>query len=498
MGTSKPATGGADRGGLRRAPRRAGDGSATTLVGGVWKDPGPRCTVLAPADRQVVGEIGYGDAALARSAADAAEAALPDWAATPGRDRADILLRAAAALAGGAEETGALLARESGKRLPEAVGEVRFAAEYFRWFAEQARRPKGRLLATEQPDRRAFTLRRPAGVVASLTPWNFPVSIQARKLAPALAAGCTVVARTSEKAPLAVVELVRLLHAAGLPDGVVNLVHGPAAEQTVALLDHPAVRVVSFTGSTEVGRRVMESASRRIVRPLLELGGAAPFLVFDDADLDVAVEAAMTAKFRNNGQSCIAANRFLVHARVCREFTSRLVERVDAMTVGDGLAEPLPDLGPLIDDDRVRGVGRLVQHATAAGAERLTRDFALPENGHYVAPALFAGVPEEAALVREEVFGPVAAITPFEDEAEALERAGGGEAGLAAYVHTRDGARIWRMAEQLPAGVLGVNTGLPSSVHAPMGGVRQSGLGREGAEAGLEEFEETHYVCQGV
>ena len=372
-----------------------------------------------------------------------------------------------------------------------------FAAEYLRWFAEEARRPIGEFVPHEQPQLRHLTLRRPLGVVLSLTPWNFPVSIQARKLAPALAAGCTVVARVSQKAPLAAVELVRRLHDAGLPPGVLNLVHGPASELTDAMLGHPAVRVVSFTGSTEVGRAVMAVASRRIVKPLLELGGDAPFLVFDDADLDAAVDGALLAKFRNAGQSCIAANRFLVQDTVYDEFVGRLAARIDAMTIGDGTAHPLPDLSPLIDDERVQAVDALVDEALKAGARKVTRDFELPSTGSYAAPALLENVPDGVGLACDEVFGPVAGVFRFHDEQEALARANATEMGLAGYAYSRDAGRLFRVGEQLEAGIIGFNHALPSVAFAPMGGVKQSGLGREGSHAGLEEFTETRYLAIG-
>jgi succinate-semialdehyde dehydrogenase / glutarate-semialdehyde dehydrogenase len=470
----------------------------TTLVGGTWRDPGGRHEVTSPADGSLVGSVGYGGAGDATAATDAAAAAFAEWAATPARARADVLLRAADALAARSEAISGLLARETGKRLPEAAGEVGLSVEYLRWFAEEVRRPAGAVHPHEQAGRRHVTLRRPAGVVASLTPWNFPVSIQARKLAPALAAGCTVVARPSEKAPLAAVELVRCLQDAGLPAGVLNLVHGPAAEVTDALLAHPAVRVVSFTGSTGVGRRVMAAASERVVRPLLELGGDAPFIVFEDADLDAAVEGALVAKFRNSGQSCIGANRFLVHERVHDVFVERLAERVDGMTVGDGFADPLPDLGPLIDADRVAAVTSMVDEAVAAGARRVTRDFDLPAEGSYAAPALLVDVPDDARLAREEIFGPAAGVFPFSDEHEALARANGTEMGLAAYLYTRDVDRVWRVGEHLETGIVGVNTGLPTVVFAPMGGIKQSGLGREGSSLGLEDFEEVRYLAFGI
>jgi succinate-semialdehyde dehydrogenase/glutarate-semialdehyde dehydrogenase len=470
----------------------------TILVDGVWETRDDVHEVVNPADGKPLGGIAWGTPDDAVRAADAAASAFQAWADTPARRRADILLDAAQLIAERSEQLGELLAREAGKRKPEAVAEVMFSAEYFRWFAEQARRAGGHVLPHEAPDRRHLTIRRPSGVVASLTPWNFPCSIQARKLAPALAAGCTVVARVSEKAPLAVTEMIRCLTDAGLPAGVANLVHGPARDLTQALLAHRAVRVVTFTGSTQVGREIMTSASRRVVRPLLELGGDAAFVVFDDADVDAAVEGALVAKFRNTGQSCIAANRFLVQESVYDEFVARFVARVDAMTIGDGLADPCPDLGPVIDQSRVAEVTAFVGEAREAGATVLTRDFEIPSQGTYVAPALLADVPDAVRLACAEVFGPVAGIFRFRDDEEALTRANNTEMGLAGYFWSRDVGRCWRFAERFEAGIVGVNNALPSVAFAPMGGVKQSGLGREGADIGLEEFQDIRYLALGV
>jgi succinate-semialdehyde dehydrogenase/glutarate-semialdehyde dehydrogenase len=470
----------------------------TQLIDGTWEEADSSVEVTNPADGSSVGRIAWGSSQDALRAADAAARAFDEWSTLPARRRSDILLDAAALITERAADLGSLLAREAGKRLPEALGEIAFSAEYFRWFAEQARRPSGEVIPHEAGDRRHVTVHRPAGVVASLTPWNFPCSIQARKLAPALAAGCTVVARVSEKAPLAATEMIRALDDAGVPPGVVNLVHGPPREITQALLDHHAVRVVTFTGSTQVGQEIMASAARRVVRPLLELGGDAAFIVLDDADLDAAVEGAMLAKFRNTGQSCIAANRFIVHDAVYEEFVERLVGRVDAMSIGDGLAEQCPDLGPVIDDARVDAVTSLVDEAVSMGATRLTRERSVPERGTFVAPALLADVPEGAGIATQEVFGPAAAVFRFSDLDEAVRRANSTEMGLAAYVWSRDVSRCWRTAERLEAGIVGVNNALPSVVFAPMGGVKQSGLGREGAAIGLEEFEDVRYLSLGI
>ncbi len=471
---------------------------APHLVCGHWIDSAEARPVHNPADGTQVGSVASGSAAEAKAAADAAADAAEGWAALPARSRARLLLAAADLIDERAEGLGLLLAREAGKRLPEAVGEVRFSAEYFRWFAEEARRPDGEVHPHEAPGRRHHSVRRPAGVVASLTPWNFPCSIQARKLAPALAAGCTVVARVSEKAPLAVTDMIRCLVDAGIPDGVLNLVHGPAAAVTEAFLAHPAVRVVTFTGSTDVGRLVMRQAAQRVVRPLLELGGNAPFVVFEDADLERAVQGAMLTKFRNTGQSCIGANRFLVHQSVMDEFTARFTAEVDAMTIGPG-AQPEPaDLGPCIDASRVEAVTALVSEAVAKGATRLTRQRDLPVGGAFCEPTLLADVPADCGLATTEVFGPAAGIFPFSDEQEALRMANATEMGLAGYVYTRDQARVWRVADALDTGIIGVNDPLPSVAFAPMGGTKQSGIGREGGVIGLEEFQQTRYLAIGI
>jgi succinate-semialdehyde dehydrogenase/glutarate-semialdehyde dehydrogenase len=471
--------------------------TASLFIAGQWVAPegGRSLEVRNPANGSVLGTIGYGSKTEALAAVDAAQKSFATWARMPARARADILVRVGELLQARCERIGYILAQEAGKRLPEAVAEVRFAAEYFRWFAEQARRPVGEIIPQEIANRRHLTLAQPVGVALCLTPWNFPVSIQARKVAPALAAGCTIVSRASEKAPLAVIEMFHCLEEAGIPPGVANLIQGPARETSSAMLAHPAVRVVSFTGSTEVGRLIMQQAAERIVRPQLELGGNAPFIVFEDADLDQAVEGAMIAKFRNNGQSCIAANRFLVQASVFAEFVERFATRINSMRPGNPVQEPIPDLGPVIDEKRKQAIEALVAEAQAAGARRVTRIDTVPTSGTFVAPALFVDVPEHVGLARQEVFGPIAGIFPFETEAEAIERANETEMGLAAYFYTGRLDRAWRVAEALEAGILGLNSALPSVAYAPMGGVKQSGLGREGSHQGLEEFQEIKYLC---
>lgn len=476
--------------------------TGTVLIDGVWESRSAQKEVFDPSDGSSIGFIDFptGEDALkdVTRAADAAQAAFKSWADKPAKDRANILLKGAQLIEERIDELSVLLAREAGKRLPEARGEIAFSVEYFRWFGEEARRTGGHVLPHEAASKRHIVMRKATGVVASLTPWNFPCSIQARKLAPALAAGCTVVARVSEKAPLAATEMIRCLTDAGLPNGVINLVHGPSRETTRALLEHPAVRIVTFTGSTEVGRSIMSTASTRIVRPLLELGGDAPFIVLDDADLELAVEGALLGKFRNTGQSCVGANRFFVQDGIYDAFVARLVERVNAMSIGSGLQTPVPDLGPVIDQDRKAAVEALVSEAVAAGAKVLTAERELPETGTYVAPVLLADVPNHVGLATSEVFGPVAAIFRVEDEAEAISLANNTEMGLAGYVWSENIRRCWKVAEELEVGIVGINEALPSAAFAPMGGVKQSGLGREGSNIGIEEFTDLKYAAMSL
>jgi succinate-semialdehyde dehydrogenase/glutarate-semialdehyde dehydrogenase len=471
---------------------------AQHLIAGDW-EPGEKTRpVLDPGLGTSLGEVSWGEGAEAVRAADSAAKAFGDWSRTTPRRRADILRDAADILADRKEGIALTLAQEAGKLLPEAQAEVNFSVEYFRWFAEEARRVGGSVFAPEAPGRRHLAIRKPAGVALSLTPWNFPVSIQARKLAPMLAAGCTVVGRVSEKAPLAATELFRVLVDAGVPDGVLNLVHGPSREITAELLDHPAVRILSFTGSTEIGSALMARGASRIVRPLLELGGNAPFIVFDDADLDAAVEGAVVAKLRNTGQSCVAANRFLVHEGIAEEFGVRLASRFDSLTMGHGVPEAggdMPGLGPVIDEERARSVRALVEDALDRGGKLLTSMREVPEAGSYVAPVLVADLPADARLITSEVFGPAAGIIRFRTEEEALTLANSTEMGLAAYVWTASPSRAWTFGEELEAGIVGINDAVPSVAFAPMGGVKQSGLGREGASVGIEEFLDTHYLA---
>lgn len=472
--------------------------SARHLINGTWHTSGTAKDVIDPGNGTTVGEVAWGTADDATKAAGAAAEAFNSWSGSTVRHRADLLRNAADLLAERRDELAHTLALEAGKRLPEAQGEVDFSVEYFRWFAEEARRATGTVSPPELRGRRHLSLRKPIGVALSLTPWNFPVSIQARKLAAMLAAGCTVVGRVSEKAPLAATGLFEVLHDAGFPAGVVNVVHGPSRDITAALMSHPAVRAVSFTGSTGVGRQIMASASERVLRPLLELGGNAPFIVFEDADLDAAVDGAVLGRLRNTGQSCVAANRFLVQEGIAEEFAQKLAARFDAMSIGHGVPDggaPVPELGPVIDAERVAAVQSLVDDALSRGARQVTQRTDVPAKGSFLAPTLLTDVPDDARLVTEEVFGPAAGVVTFSSEEDAIRKANATEMGLAAYVWTSSAKRGWDIPERLEAGIVGVNDPLPSVAFAPMGGAKQSGLGREGSSLGLEEFEEVQYVA---
>lgn len=466
-------------------------------IDGEWKEALSKATkgIENPATGQIFCEIGYGGPEDASQAVDAADRAFATWAQTSVRERANILNRVADFLRQRTERIAKILATESGKPVAQAVGEVKFAAEYFQWFAEEIRRPGGLIIPSDATNKRHYAYVQPAGVALCLTPWNFPVSIQARKLAPALAAGCTVVARASEIAPLSVIELFSCLQDAGIPKGVANLIQGPSASTTEAMMRHPAVRVVSFTGSTPVGRILMRQAADQMQRLALELGGNAPFIVFEDADLEKAVAGAMIAKFRNNGQSCIGANRFYIHEKIYAKFTALFAEKIIAMKVGDPVNEPNVDLGPVINLKSKTRIEQLIRETEALGATHLTPRMQVPDAGHYVPAVIMENVPETCAFAKEELFAPVAPLFRFTSETDVINKANGTDMGLAAYVYTNDLSRSARVTEALKFGIVGLNSALPSVAYAPMGGVKQSGLGREGARIGLEEFMDTKYVA---
>lgn len=462
------------------------------VLAGTWTGAAETFAVHDPATGEPVAEVSNGTAAEATAAVTAAADAFPLWAATPPRERAEVLRRAFELLIGSVEELAPLISLENGKSLADARAEVAYAAEFFRWFSEEAVRSEGDYTISPAGGTRTIVTHQPVGVAALVTPWNFPAAMATRKIAPALAAGCTVVLKPAAETPLTALAIARLLQRAGVPDGVVNVVPTTDPEAVVATwLADDRVRKLSFTGSTSVGRHLLRQAAGRVLNTSMELGGNAPFVVTADADLDAAVAGAMVAKFRNGGQACTAANRLYVHAEVAEEFTRRLGDAIEALEVGPALVGE-HEIGPLISARAVEGVRTLVDRAVAGGA-RVLRQAAAPEDGSFFPPTLLVDVPADAAVVQQEIFGPVAPVVTWTDEAEMLREANGTEMGLAAYVYAGRLQEALRLAESLEAGMVGVNRGIVSDPATPFGGVKQSGLGREGAREGLREFCETRY-----
>ena len=464
------------------------------FLGGTWRAAETTFEVDDPGTGHVVASVSNGTTADATAAVDAAHAALPAWRAASPRSRSEVLHTAFELMRADIDRLTELVMVENGKSEADARGEVVYAAEFFRWFAEEAVRLGGSYGESPAGGTRTVVTHRPVGVAALITPWNFPAAMATRKIAPALAAGCTVVLKPAAETPLTSLAVVRLLSEAGVPDGVVNLVPTTDAAAVVStwLVDQ-RVRKISFTGSTPVGRVLLRQAADRVVNSSMELGGNAPFVVTEDADLEAAVHGAMIAKFRNGGQACTAANRFLVHEDVVDEFTTRFGEAVAALRVAPA-TDPEAQVGPVISPKAAARIEQAVADAVAAGAT-VTHRADLPEDltGHFVAPLVLRGVAPDAPIVSEEIFGPVAPIVTFSSDAEAVAYANASEYGLAAYVYAGDLRRALQLSEAIDAGMVGVNRGLVSDPAAPFGGVKQSGLGREGAREGLLEFSETQY-----
>jgi succinate-semialdehyde dehydrogenase/glutarate-semialdehyde dehydrogenase len=413
----------------------------------------------------------------------------------PPRERSEILRRAFDLMTERAEQLAALIVLENGKTLADARSEVAYAAEFFRWYAEEAVRVTGTVQTAPSGANRIVTLRQPIGVSVLVTPWNFPAAMATRKVGPALAAGCPVILKPASETPLTALAVGQILAEAGVPDGVVNVLPSRSSGALVgAMLDDPRVRKLSFTGSTEVGRLLLAAAARTVVSCSMELGGNAPFLVFDDADLDAAVDGAMIAKMRNGGEACTAANRFYVQRAIAGEFAARLSKRMAALTVGPGLM-PGVDVGPLVNRDSQKKVGYLVTQSVDSGAQVLVGGAELDRPGFFFAPTVLTSVPAGAPVLNEEIFGPVAPIVVFDDEADAIASANETEYGLMSYLYTRDLARGMRVAEALDSGMVGLNRGIVSDPAAPFGGTKQSGLGREGGHECLLEFTESKYVA---
>ncbi|WP_244930585.1 NAD-dependent succinate-semialdehyde dehydrogenase [Nocardioides sp. W7] len=467
------------------------------LVGGEWReaDGGRRFDVLDPADGSVLTDVADASVADAVEALDAAVAAQADWARTAPRERGEILRTAFGLIADRADDFAELMSLEMGKTVAEARGEVTYGNEFFRWYAEEAVRIHGRWMQAPAGGSRLLTIKKPVGPCLFVTPWNFPLAMGTRKIGPAIAAGCTMVVKPAELTPLTMLALAAVLEEAGLPKGVLNVVPTTqAAEVSKALQADDRLRKVSFTGSTAVGKVLVRQSAEQLQRVSMELGGNAPFLVFEDADVDAAVDGAMVAKMRNMGEACTAANRFLVHTSVAAEFAEKLGARMGALTVGRGQDSGV-DVGPLIDEKAVESVGQLVTDAVHDGARVVTGGSAPDGPGYFFTPTVLVDVPVDSAINTQEIFGPVAPITTFETEEEAIERANDTEYGLASYAYTRDLARTIRLAETLDYGMVGINTGLISNPAAPFGGVKSSGFGREGGFEGIEEYLETTYVA---
>lgn len=467
------------------------------LIGGRWRPAGSGATfaVEDPATNQVLARVADAGPADGLAALEAAAGAQAGWAAHPPRERGEILGRAFTAIMDRRDELALLMTLEMGKPVTESCSEVAYAAEFLRWFSEVAVRIEGRFASTPDGSGRMLTMRQPVGPCLLITPWNFPLAMITRKVGPAVAAGCTMVLKPAALTPLSALALAAVLSEAGLPDGVLNVVTTTSAgEVTGPLIADPRLRKLSFTGSTEVGRALMAQASYQVLRLSMELGGNAPFLVFDDADLDAAVDGAVVAKMRNGGEACTAANRFHVAEPVAAELARRLADRMGAMVVGRG-TDPGVEVGPLVNQATRDKVAALVDDAVAHGAEVLTGGRSLEGPGYFFAPTVLAGVGRGARCLREEVFGPVAPVTTFASEAEALAQANDTELGLVAYVYTRDLARAFRVVESLEVGMVGLNQGMVSNPAAPFGGVKHSGLGREGGSEGVEEYLSTKYVA---
>ncbi len=453
--------------------------------------------MLDPATDAPVARVPRGGAADARDACDAAARAFPAWRSRPARERALLLRRFADLVTERREDLARTMTREQGKPLSESRGEVAYAASFLEWASGEAERVYGETVPASTADRRILVLRQPVGVAAAITPWNFPAAMITRKVGPALAAGCTCVVKPASRTPLTALALGGLAMEAGLPPGTLNVVTGEAGPMGDAILSHPAVRKVSFTGSTETGKALMARAAGRVTRLSLELGGHAPFLVFADADLDAAVAGAVATKFRNMGQTCICANRFLCEEPICGEFTERLARAASALRVGYGLDEGV-EQGPLVDDAALAKVEDHVADALSRGA-RLACGGRRVDMGpgftrRFYAPTVLADVPADAKVFREETFGPVAPVRSFRTEEEALALANDTEYGLAAYLFTRDVARVWRVAEALEYGIVGANDGAPSTAQAPFGGVKESGFGREGGKYAMDEYLSVKFV----
>jgi succinate-semialdehyde dehydrogenase/glutarate-semialdehyde dehydrogenase len=465
-------------------------------IGGKWRkaSDGQRFDVIDPATEGTIASVASATVEDAKAAVDAAAAAQPGWAAKKPRERAEILRKAFEIIMRDAERFAKLITVENGKALADSRAEVAYAAEFFRWYAEEAVRNLGQMSIAPASGARILAQHKPAGVAVLVTPWNFPAAMATRKIGPALAAGCTVVLKPASDTPLTMLALMPALEEAGVPSGVVNVIPSRSSGKVVsAMLHDPRVRVVSFTGSTEVGRKLLHEAADCVVKPAMELGGNAPFIVFEDADIDAAIDGAMIAKMRNMGEACTAANRFYVHEKIHGEFAKKLTDRMAGLKMGNGLTEGVA-LGPLVNKEGLDKVVELVDDAVKKGAKVLTGGKAQGGKGYFYPATVLDNVSNDALMMNDEIFGPVAAIQTFKTEDEVIQRSNDTEYGLVAYLYTKDLTRGMRVSEKLDFGMIGLNRGVVSDPAAPFGGTKQSGLGREGGHEGMMEFLETQYV----
>tara|TARA_R110002110_G_scaffold1761_8_gene7721 strand:- start:1299 stop:2765 length:1467 start_codon:yes stop_codon:yes gene_type:complete len=468
-------------------------------IDGTWvsADSGKTYAVTNPATGETIVDAPRMGAAETRKAIDAANAALPAWRALPAKERSKIVRKWGELMLENIDDLAALMTLEQGKPLAEAKGEVNYAASFFEWFAEEAKRIYGDVIPSPTNDRRLVVIKQAIGVCAGITPWNFPSAMITRKVGPAIAAGCTVVVKPAEQTPLSALALAELAERAGIPKGVFNIVLGDAEDAPAIggeLTSNPIVRKISFTGSTEVGKLLMRQSADTVKKVSLELGGNAPFVVFDDADIDAAVEGAMICKFRNTGQTCVCANRIYAQAGIYEEFTRKLAEKAGAMKVGSGFEADVMQ-GPLIDIQALEKVERHVADATAQGATIVTGGKRHALGGTFYEPTVLSNVTMNMAMAQEETFGPVAPVYKFETDADVIAMANDTQYGLAAYFYSRDIGRVWRTAEALEYGIVGVNTGIISNEVAPFGGIKESGLGREGSHFGMDDYVEVKYIA---
>lgn len=468
------------------------------LVGGVWKPAasGKVIEVTNPANGELIASVPSLSAEEVREAIEAAEKAQKPWAARTGKERSAVLRRWFELLGEHREDLGRILTSEQGKPLPEGIGEIDYAASYLEWFAEEAKRVYGDTIPAPQSDKRIVIIKQPIGVCAAITPWNFPAAMITRKIGPALAVGCSIIVKPASQTPLTALALCVLAERAGVPAGVISCVTGAARVIGGEITANPIVRKLSFTGSTEIGKVLMKQCADTVKRTSMELGGNAPFIVFDDADIDAAVDGAMASKYRNGGQTCVCANRFIVQDSVYDAFVEKLSARVQALKLGNGFEEGV-EIGPLIDNAAIEKIEALLKEATEAGAEVRVGGERHANGGTFFQPTVMTGVTSAMDIFSEEIFGPISTIIRFSDADEVIAMANDTPFGLAAYFYSRDLSRVWKMAEALEFGIVGINTGIFATEVAPFGGMKESGNGREGSKYGIEDYLEVKYLCMG-